>query len=415
MKIENLILFLWFLGLFKPEWILSHYIPGFAFIKALPTFFLYGTFLYVFVSGSRKLVIDKPYLFFFFSILLSAFFAENTGIGRQALRGVADPLIFFVLCTSLLNNEKTIDKLFNLYMLSFVFYGILGVIYKGLIPFHLYFRNEDAFGPFMVIAVPFSFYLAYRHGEIRYRDLLVTLLCIIGVIVSFARGAFVSLFTAGIFIWYKFNRKIIITLIMCLLAVFFVFSTNILFRENQYWKEMSTISKSIVGDQSELNEDRHFLIKKGWEMFINNPVFGVGPFNYGFIYPRIISSSEAEDKKIGPVERLYYRVPHNIYIQILAELGTIGAIAFTFIIYSFWRKNREIQNSYKKRFAEFQSCNQTDIFWKSRKNYYYAIAVEGAMVAYLISGLFYDILYYPWFVSLLILNSLIQRNTDTSS
>lgn len=408
---DNLILFQWFLRLFKPEWVLAYLYPGLGFVKGIPTLLLYFTILYMILYEYKKLVLDRPYFIFWLSILLSTVFAHNTGLGRQALSGTFDSLIFFIVTVSIMRNSHDTDRLLSLYIASFIFYGVIGTQNHGLVPFHLYLKNEDAFGPFMSIGVPLSFYLAFKNDKTKYRYLVVCLLSTTGVIASFARGAFVSLCVVVLFMWYKSPRKLLATITIGLLCVFVVITPNILFKDNTYWNEMGTIYESVaegkyISGTQEVEEGRRFYIRKAWEMFISNPLFGVGPFNYGFVLPRITTSGEADEKGVR-AEHLYHRVPHNIYAQILAELGIFGMIAFLAIGYSFWKKNRKIQMAFRKENGDTRGREGNDISSDLRKYYYYAMAFQGAMVAYLANGFFYDILFYHWLPDLLIMNYLV--------
>lgn len=55
------------------------------------------------------------------------------------------------------------------------------------------------------------------------------------------------------------------------------------------------------------------------EMFAANPVAGVGPGNFGFIYPEIRPSGLRDPKQ---------SVANNVYAEILAETGLVGSVAF---------------------------------------------------------------------------------------
>ena len=126
-------------------------------------------------------------------------FAENTGRATPVLRGVADSL-FLALSTHYIRDDRSLNRLLKLYLGAFVFYGLVGITNRGLVPFHVLLNNEDAFGPFMAMGVPLIF-CASQAGPGRRRFLLTTLLCVAGVVSSFARGAFLSLCAALFYLW----------------------------------------------------------------------------------------------------------------------------------------------------------------------------------------------------------------------
>jgi len=398
---QNLLLFLWVLRLFKPEWILSYYIPGIGIIRAIPTVILYLIFLGFCLSKEEKRF-DKPYLLFFLSILISTIFAENTGLGRLLLRDAIDSFIFYTLSVSIMRADKDTDRLINLYLASLVFYGICGILHKGTVPFHVALEEEDAFGPFMAMGVPLSFYAAFRDKETKYRNIIIAFLCAGGVIASFARGAFISLCAVLLYIWYKFHNKIVISFALGLFAIVVVIAAGFLFKQNLFWKEMATISRAHEEDTG-----RKFLWNKALVMFTSHPIAGVGPGNFGFVLFSVTTEEELEPRGVRLVQ-VYGRVVHNIYLQILAELGLLGAFSFIIILFAFWKRHKQIQMSYKE--SSVNDLVQDSASDKLRKKHYYSLAVTGAMLGYLVNGLFYEILFYHWLPDLLILNYLIYAN-----
>jgi len=402
MRIETWIFFLWFLRLFKPEWILTYYVPEAAFIRALPTGILYLLFGYL-IFSKQKIVIDKPYLLFLASHFVSTLFAINTGMARTVLGGMVDSIIFYMLTISLIKDDKDVDWLFNFYLLSLAFYAVFGIIYKGRIPFHVILNEEDAFGPLMGIAVPFSFYLAFAYARKKYSRFLVTILSLGGLVGSFARGAFISLCITVLFIWYKFPRKAIATVFLLVSAILVIISAGFIHTGGSYWQELSTIEASYEQD-----EPRLFLWKKALKMFTSNPITGVGPANFGFVILRFTTAEELESRGVTS-SYVYGRVPHNAYFQILAELGVFGAISIIVVIIVFWRKNEEIQKRYKEwlRTPLTDNGGPAEVGDRLRKYYYYSLGVQGALIAYLSNCMFYDLLYVNWLSDMLILNSLV--------
>ena len=79
---------------------------------------------------------------------------------------------------------------------------------------------------------------------------------------------------------------------------------------------------------------------------------------------------------------------HSIYFTLLPELGLIGTLLFLGMV----AKNVKDLNYIKKN--TIQKTDQKGDKFES-KCYPLALALEGSMIAYLISGAFISILYYP--------------------
>lgn len=400
----NLIYFLWFLRVFKPEWLISYFIPGTGLLRSVPTLLTYLVFVKFLISKEKK-TLDISYLLFCIAIFLSTLFAFNAGRAEQGLRGALDSLIFYLISISTLKADEDLDRLFNLYLWGLVFYGLCGIAYNGRVPFHVILSDEDAFGPYMDIGIPLAFFAAFRYQRIKYLPVIAGLVCVTGLVASFARGAFVAFCSALLFIWYKFPHKFKITIILAASIALVLISSALFFPGNKFWNEMNRITKA----SAETESDRAFLWNKAYIMFKNYPITGVGPFNYGVLLPQVTTEAEAAARghQLG---HLYGRVPHNIYFQLLSELGLIGAFSFALLIIIFLKRNYRVQKNYRAHIIHTRKHRQQPDSIL-RRNYYYVMAVQGSMVAYLVSGLFYDLLFYHWLVDLLILNSLIYYSS----
>lgn len=410
-SLENIVVGLWIINLFKPEWILAYYVPGTEFVRILPTVLLYPAFIYLLFFSGRKLILDKPYLIFFLAALLSTVFAYNNGISRQVLRYVAESLILYILSVSVIKDEKNIFRLFKIYFWSFIFYGLWGIASGGLVPFHVHLNNEDAFGPFMAMGVPMIFFTAHRKGSVNYKEMSGFVLCIIGVVASFARGAFLSLCAGIVYIWYRYHRKIMALFLILIIFLIILATAAVVFREDSYWKEMSTIFDAHKEEMSVGDTGRQFLWKKALEMFIENPITGVGLRNYGFVITRYTTPAELE-RRDSRYSEIYGKVPHNIYLQLLSEMGTVGSVAFFFLVAVFFKRNRRTSSAYEKLIKQGKAIHQpssSERIDNARKYYYLTIAIQGAFVIYLVNGLFYDLLYIHWLSDLLIMNSLVYQ------
>lgn len=409
------LLTLWFLRLFKPEWLVAFYVPGLGPIKSIPTLILYGMLAYLVLMKTFTIRVDWPFSIYLICVALSTVLAENTGLGRIGLHGVFDNFAFFVVNISVLSqkdNMRALDTILTMYVVSFVVYGLVGIAHKGIVPYHVFLDDEDFFGPFMDIGVAVSLIAAYQTAKPKRGYLMTGVISIVGVIASFARGAFLSFCATGLYIWWRSSNRLKNAIVLLIGAVFTVSVTFILFPENQYWKEMATIGTSLEDEKS---EGRHFLIKKGLEIFALFPVFGAGPLNYGFIIPKITSEAEAQTRGM---HRGQYatRVAHNIYVQILAELGTVGAMGFAGLLVVFWARSRKIRRLY----AQYVSHGGRGDLAADRQEQWhkmlmFGFAFEAAMVAYMLNGIFYPILFCPWFYDLLILNALVFRYLQTEA
>jgi len=88
---------------------------------------------------------------------------------------------------------------------------------------------------------------------------------------------------------------------------------------------------------------------------------------------------------------------------VLSEFGLVGTIAFVLLLVDFWKRN-----------AELRSAGLVIAWWSATQHRFdlhmLSLALEAAMVGFLVSGIFYNQLYSHWFYSILTLNALLHLN-----
>ncbi len=89
------------------------------------------------------------------------------------------------------------------------------------------------------------------------------------------------------------------------------------------------------------NSERLLMWKSAWQMFKDNPIFGVGYGEYKFAYQTKYISPQAKEKNLEHA--------HSNFFQILAECGIVGFSAFIFMIVYFsyfclrgWSKEKNL-------------------------------------------------------------------------
>jgi putative inorganic carbon (HCO3(-)) transporter len=111
--------------------------------------------------------------------------------------------------------------------------------------------------------------------------------------------------------------------------------------------------------------------KDGLEIANNYPIFGIGYQNWIPYY----------QSNYNPKGQL----PHNYFIECMAQLGYVGLVALLGVIaYTFW------ENSRTRRLTS-QSSQHPNRFM-----FYMAYGFDGALIGFLASGFFVTVLFYPY-------------------
>lgn len=404
-SIVNLILFFWFLRLFKPEWLASYYVPSLSPLKSIPTVMLLVFVGYLFFS-SNKVRFDKPMLWFTIAISLSTLTAQNFGIALPYMRGTIETLLIYAVITTFVSSEESSNNLVKIYLWSFVFFGIWGIGTGGKVSAMLPLDDEDSFGPFMAIGFALSYYLlsARDIGGPRRLRRSTFVISFLGAVASLARGTFVSLATVAGYVFLRSKNKIglafrsaIAGVVIVMLALTFAPKFA-----DEYWTEVSSIW--LQGTKERTANDRMYLWTRAVAMFADYPILGVGPGCYGHKVPDYITQESANEW--GVRFQMYGRAIHNIFFQMLSETGLAGVIGLLGLLLSFRARNVETRSIARNLKLGGLSKAGSDRINSIEQ---YCFGLEAAMVAFLVNGFFFNLLFYSWFWDMLILNSLMHQ------
>ena len=241
-----------------------------------------------------------------------------------------------------------------------------------------FLADENDFAMTLNMIVPFAFFLAQTEQH-RTKKLLyfgLTGLFVLAVLVSFSRGGFVGLLVVGLYCWLRSPKKLRSLAVIVVLGLLVSLGAREGYREriDSIWVE---------GASGGTGEDRVFMWKVAWNMFLANPVIGVGQDNFPVRF---------EDYE--PAERLYgvtraWRAAHSLYFTLLPELGLVGLVLFLRTLYFIRKDLVAIRRSMPPRLKG--APRTTSIILP------YAHAMEASLLGFLVSSVFISTLYYPNF------------------
>jgi probable O-glycosylation ligase (exosortase A-associated) len=237
-----------------------------------------------------------------------------------------------------------------------------------------FFGNSNDFGVAMCVVWPVAASLFFGESKILARAfyLLSFLGIFAAMLLSGCRGALVGACAAVFVALARSDRK----LAAILMGFLLVLGTLFLLPEGNRDRIWSALSP-----ESDQNASlRIGFWKAGLRMFKDHPLVGVGPGNFAPHY---------RDRYYGadPFPRAW--APHSIYIQAFAELGLAGGGPLLVLWLLALRLNGRTRKLLRESGVDHRS-------FESRL----ALGLELALVAYLVSGAFLTVLYYPhlWFL-----------------
>ena len=192
------------------------------------------------------------------------------------------------------------------------------------------------------------------------------------------QSGFLGLVAISLYCLWKSPRRFNGLLVVALLLVI-LFSIA----PGGYWDEMETIKD---GKESRTAEHRLYLWKVGWWMFLDNPLWGVGPGSVIYAIPKYEPPGGFYGRYQG------FRVLHSTPVTLLSEMGIPGVVVFALLIYGLFQPVREVLMQ-APSLGGGQERHATHIQFPR----FSALGFEGGLIGFLAAGAFVSMLYYPQF------------------
>jgi O-antigen ligase len=379
----------WILVLFSPDWFLTGTIGG-PFFR-IPTLVAPVLVMLVIARFDRRTVY-WPLILFVLLHIGASFLSEDQGRSREAFKFMFYVVLLFAVSVTFLDSPAKMIVVLKLYLLSFVWYGLQGLS-DGRVQWHFNLANEDSYGPLMAMAVGFSRFAALSMHSRRWRVMAgaTCVLGILGVVVSFARGAALALAAVLLHVWLRSPRRLAALTQMTAAGAVIAVVAAAFVPLDQYVTELKTISE---GTQTGTGQHRWVLWQMGWEVFLSSPIYGVGADNFSVVAFHMIPYDPTRPYFSNVQRGIYGFWLHNDYIQVLCEEGIIGIALWTGMIVGFFRRIRRLRREDAAIWWARRGGAGVDVRMIAR-------GLEGAMVGYLVSAVFYGQVYFHWFWSLM--------------
>jgi O-antigen ligase len=306
-------------------------------------------------------------------------FASNNYSAYFATRMIFGCVSIAVGLSWLMSNRDGTRRLMWAWLLVMAYVAGWAVTHGGRGPGG-FLGDENDLALACVTAFPLAFYgFEFMRGWRRFACLGFAVLLAVAVVVSFSRGGFLGLAAGGLYCFIASRHKLRDLALLLVAALAFVGLAP-----QSYLDELETI---VSGSQQGTAESRRFLWTTATRMWQQNPVLGVGGLNFSWQVGRY----QPRDDFLSPAyqERDWSgTTTHSLYYQMLAEQGTVGmALLAAMVLLHFrtlWRLRRDL-----RRIPGLHP----DVI---READLYGGGLGGAMFAFLVSGAFISVAYYPY-------------------
>lgn len=241
-------------------------------------------------------------------------------------------------------------------------FTVKGLRIKGLVGG--IFGNPNDLATAIDLLVPLAVVLAIlSKGWARWFYLFCAVAMAIGVLATFSRGGFLGLFALGLVLLWKLGRgRRLKTMLLAALACGLLLAAA----PGGYGSRLSTIF-NIEEDKTGSAQERRALMELAVSISLQHPVVGIGMGNF-----HIYSRHEQE--------------AHNAYLEIAAELGFLGLLAYLIVIFAPLCSLARIEN-----------CTANAKSGSAREMYLLSVCLQSTFVAYLVCSFFTSI-QYLWYL-----------------
>lgn len=185
--------------------------------------------------------------------------------------------------------------------------------------------GPNEMGATMATTIPILvfFVLRKRISPIaRFVVLALLVLFLVTLVLTGSRSGLIGFLGAMTYLWWLSKHRILFAMLGIAIAAGGFFALP-----EQYQGRYATITQGSLDGSS---QERLKVWTKGLHMFIARPITGVGIHNFG--------TANAEAFSGGG--RQSWLESHSLYVQVPAEMGLVGVIAFFSFMFEFFRVNR---------------------------------------------------------------------------
>ena len=310
--------------------------------------------------------------------LLSVPFAIEPGEAWPAFIDFTKVVTMFIVMVNVVRSEMRLRAMFWLALIvaivlsvsALIDYGtgnlaLEGIRIKGLIS--SLFDNPNDMALYLVTMIPLSLGLMFVARGLSKKIVyaLCALLLVGAVVVTFSRGGFLGLACAMFVMSWKLgrrNRTGVLLLFLAAIAVFFALVPH------DYIVRLLTIfgGSDWQGGSASAREN---LLLRSLQVMLRHPLFGIGMNNF-----HNVSAHE--------------QVSHNAYTQVGGEMGVAALVLYVMFLWSAFKRMSAIEReTYEER--------------RETRVYYLAVALEAALVGYMVSSFFASVAYL-WYIYYLV-------------
>jgi O-antigen ligase len=371
----------------------------------IPTLIDVSLALMVFMSGKANFSNKQTKLWMALLVVMVLWvpFANNNFHAFMTFKDMTLCFFFYLGIVAFVNSTSRMHKIILMWLGVHAVLAINGLLHGGR-GVGGWMGDENDFGMEMNVAIPVAFFMyqgAVANGS---KPLYIGLLglFVLALVSTGSRGGFLGLLAVGAYCWFYSPRKIMSLIVgLCLAGLVLIAAPQ------EYWDRIATITDDNTMETGTAGQ-RMFTWGIGWDMFLANPILGVGQGNFPW------TSGEYLAGRTWQTRSLSGRQAHSLYFTLLPELGLVGVIIFGSMIYLNYRDTR-VSKVLRRPLYGIAKGPVEPVDMQISRAVLYGNALLGGMIGYLVTSAFISTLYYPTFWIMMALIVALRNTTMTSS
>jgi len=256
---------------------------------------------------------------------------------------------FYFLGVELFKSEKNIRS-----FLWLAIFGMTAVIIYTVVRHYLhnfeeqpahwvmspFFKDHTSYGAILSMLFPVLLGMTIVNrgsAQLKYLQVVLVLIFLVGIILSYTRAAWLSLIAAGgvyLAIYLRINYKVILSVALTVFGLLFAFQDQIIMKLEKNNQDSSGDFTEHVQSMTNISTDASNLERlnrwsAAFRMFADKPIVGFGPGTYQFQYAPYQHPNE---KTIISTNNADMGNAHSEYFGPLSEQGLLGSLLVLAIV-----------------------------------------------------------------------------------
>ncbi len=305
-------------------------------------------------------------------ITFSTFTAINVDISIVEWERVIKIQLITLFTLILITSKEKLNGLIWVIALSVGFFGIKGGVFVAATagsfrvwgPPDSFIGGNNEIALALLMVLPFMWYLRSQSSKkwVRYALVIAIMLCILSIISSYSRGAFLASAAVMMMFWMKSNKKLFIGLALAAVA-----TAVLSFMPSHYFERINTI-QNYSEDGSAMGRINAWYF--AFNLAKDHPLTGGG---FGAFTKELFLSYAPNPLK--------FHDAHSIYFEVLGEQGFVGL----FLFLTLW-------------FLVYRACGNIKKQVRDKENMQWAETLASmtqvSLVAYGVGGAFLGLAYF---------------------